>query len=266
MSFAIKPPKIVIKIVQNHGWSYWYVIQYIFLISKNKKKILLSLNKFSDSKFKIEPQDVTSPEHSSLVHTPNSSAQNTDEEDDSVGEDSTSTRSLNYKQQRREAHTKAEQKRRDAIKHGYEELQEIVPKCHQNETSGYKISKAAVLQKSIEYISFLHKDKKKQEDELSTLQKEVMALRIIQKNYETMLQNQNQTPHNESTLSEDMKFEVPKNVMDEMFVSFEALPMDTFSELTSSSTAWVEEHCKPHLLRKIVDQTIQTVQNQHKNE
>uniref|UniRef100_A0A336LGD8 CSON009079 protein n=1 Tax=Culicoides sonorensis TaxID=179676 RepID=A0A336LGD8_CULSO len=164
-------------------------------------------------------------------------------------------------QRRREAHTQAEQKRRDAIKRGYEELQDIVPMCQQNETSGYKISKAAVLQKSIEYISFLHKEKKKQEDELSTLQKEVMALRIIQKNYETMLQNQQTAPHNENTLSEDMKFEVLKNVMDEMFISFETLPMDSFAELTSSSTAWVEEHCKPHLLRKIVDRTIQKVQS-----
>lgn len=112
----------------------------------------------------------------------------------------------------------------------------------------------------------MHKEKKRQEDELSTLQKEVMALRIIQKNYETMLQNQQTTPHNDNTLSEDMKFEVLKNVMDEMFVTFEALPMDTFAELTSSSTAWVEEQCKPHLLRKIVDRTIQKVQANHNTE
>lgn len=223
----------------------------------------MTSNLFTDSKFKIEPQDATSPEQNSR----NSSTQNTDEEDDSVGEDSTkSSNSLSYKQRRREAHTQAEQKRRDAIKRGYEELQEIVPQCHQNETSGYKISKAAVLQKSIEYISCMHKEKKRQEDELSTLQKEVMALRIIQKNYETMLQNQQTTPHNDNTLSEDMKFEVLKNVMDEMFVTFEALPMDTFAELTSSSTAWVEEQCKPHLLRKIVDRTIQKVQANHNTE
>lgn len=254
----------MINIVQiiNNGRSTWYVTN-LCLISYTYD-VFYCLSNITDSKFKIEPQDATSPEQSSLVHTPNSSTQNTDEEDDSVGEDSTrSSNSLSYKQRRREAHTQAEQKRRDAIKRGYEELQEIVPMCQQNDTSGYKISKAAVLQKSIEYISYLHKEKKKQEDDLSTLQKEVMALRIIEKNYETMLQNQSATPHNENTLSEDMKFEVLKNVMDEMFVSFEDLPMDTFAELTSSSTAWVEEHCKPNLLRKIVDRTIQKVQNNH---
>lgn len=213
-----------------------------------------------DVKLKSEPTDATSPEHSSLVHTPNSSTQNTDEDDDSVGEDSTkSSNSLSYKQRRREAHTQAEQKRRDAIKKGYEVLQEIVPTCQQQDASGYKISKATVLQKSIEYISYLHQQKKKQEEEFSVLQKEVNALKIIQSNYESMLKNQQAAPHAESSLSEDLKFEVLKNIMDEMFVSFEALPMDTFLELTSSSTSWIEEHCKPHMLRDIVNRTLDQV-------
>lgn len=92
------------------------------------------------------------------------------------------------------------------------------------------------------------------------LQKEVMALRIIQKNYETMLQNQQAAPHAESSLSEDLKFEVLQNVMDEMFASFQNLPMENFTELTSSSTSWIEEHCKPHLLREIVSRSLEKVQ------
>lgn len=32
---------------------------------------------------------------------------------------------------------------------------------------------------AIDYIQFLHKEKKKQEDEVSTLRKEVMALKIM---------------------------------------------------------------------------------------
>ena len=59
---------------------------------------------------------------------------------------------ISYKERRREAHTQAEQKRRDAIKKGYDSLQDLVPTCQQNDTSGYKLSKATVLQKSIEYI------------------------------------------------------------------------------------------------------------------
>lgn len=66
-----------------------------------------------------------------------------DDDDDSGGEGTKNT-SLSYKERRREAHTQAEQKRRDAIKRGYDSLQDLVPTCQQNETSGYKLSKATV--------------------------------------------------------------------------------------------------------------------------
>lgn len=46
------------------------------------------------------------------------------------------TSSLSYKERRREAHTQAEQKRRDAIKKGYDSLQELVPTCQQTDASG----------------------------------------------------------------------------------------------------------------------------------
>lgn len=46
--------------------------------------------------------------------------------------------SLSYKERRREAHTQAEQKRRDAIKKGYDSLQELVPTCQQTDVSGTK--------------------------------------------------------------------------------------------------------------------------------
>lgn len=200
----------------------------------------------------------------SYNRTPNSSNQNTESDDDSDNAKGGNTAS--YRQRRREAHTQAEQKRRDAIKRGYEELQDIVPTCQQSDTSGYKISKATVLQKSIDYIGYLHQQKKKQEDEYGVLQKEVLALRIIQKNYETMLQNHNQAaPNTECSLTEDVKFETLQNIMDDMFESFQQLPMDTFQELTQSSTSWIEEHCKPHLLRDIVSHSLQNVREKHEN-
>ncbi|XP_058826264.1 max-like protein X isoform X2 [Topomyia yanbarensis] len=189
------------------------------------------------------------------VHTPTSSAHNTEDEEDSGDNKSNST--LSYKERRREAHTQAEQKRRDAIKKGYDSLQELVPTCQQTDASGYKLSKASVLQKSIDYIGYLHQHKKKQEDERTSLQKEVMALRIIQKNYEHMLQNQQQSPgRTEARLSDDVKFQVFKAIMDEMFATFDQLPMNDFSELTSGVIPWLEEHCKPHLLRDAVNRTL----------
>ena len=64
-------------------------------------------------------------------------------------DDDSDTRStVSYKERRREAHTYAEQKRRDAIKRGYEDLQKIVPTCQQTDSLGSsKLSKATILQR-----------------------------------------------------------------------------------------------------------------------
>ena len=62
---------------------------------------------------------------------------------------------MSYKERRREAHTQAEQKRRDAIKKGYEYLQDLVPNINDDgspASSNAKASKAVVLQKAIEHI------------------------------------------------------------------------------------------------------------------
>ncbi|KRT83296.1 HLH domain containing protein, partial [Oryctes borbonicus] len=118
------------------------------------------------------------------INTPSTSSHNTDEENDS---DISKSSPLSYKDRRREAHIQNEQKRRDAIRKGYDTLQELVPKCQQADLSGYKLSKATVLQKSIDYIQYLQKQKRKQEEERKSLQKEVLALKIMQQNYEQIV-------------------------------------------------------------------------------
>ncbi len=72
------------------------------------------------------------------VYSSRCSSTHSSEDDDS------DNKSRSYKERRREAHTQAEQKRRDAIKKGYDALQELVPTCQQNDSSGYKMSKATV--------------------------------------------------------------------------------------------------------------------------
>jgi hypothetical protein len=105
-----------------------------------------------------------------------SSAQNTDDEDS----DGATGKQATGKDRRREAHTHAEQKRRDSIKKGYEDLTCLVPTCQQPDSiSSQKLSKAAVLQKSIDYMQFLLAEKKKKEEELENLRREVTALRIM---------------------------------------------------------------------------------------
>ena len=146
--------------------------------------------RIQDDYVKSEPASPAEQKnYTSRASSTHSSAHNSEDEDDSG--DNKDNSSLSYKERRREAHTQAEQKRRDAIKKGYDSLQDLVPTCQQHDSSsGYKLSKATVLQKSIDYIGFLHQQKKKQEDELKIKEKEVKALRIIQRNYENMLQNQ----------------------------------------------------------------------------
>ena len=71
---------------------------------------------------------------------------------DDEDSDGRSHSAMSYKERRREAHTQAEQKRRDAIKKGYEYLQDLVPSINEDTSpsaSNAKASKAVVLQKAI---------------------------------------------------------------------------------------------------------------------
>lgn len=74
---------------------------------------------------------------------------------------------------------------------------------------GYKLSKATVLQKSIDYIQYLQQQKKKQEEERNALRKEVVALTIMQTNYEQIVKAQQSQPgHTEARVSDEVKFSV----------------------------------------------------------
>lgn len=164
-----------------------------------------------------------------------------------------STPTFGYKERRREAHTQAEQKRRDAIKKGYEDLQYMVPTCQQQDSiSSYKLSKATILQRSIEYIQYLQKSKQKQEHELKTLRKEVYALQIMKANYEQMVKQHHLSQPGQQTnqMSEQAKFEIFQAICDSLFKSFDQyVSFGNFNQLSASIFSWLEEHCKPQTLR-----------------
>ncbi|KAK3596292.1 hypothetical protein CHS0354_009788 [Potamilus streckersoni] len=176
-----------------------------------------------------------------------SSAHNTDDED-SEG----SKTPLSYKDRRREAHTAAEQKRRDAIKKGYDELQNIVPTClNPDQLGASKLSKATVLQKSIDYIQYLNQQKKKQEEDLDSLRKEVMALKIMKANYEHIVKTHQNTPvAGQNQVSDQAKFQVFQQIMDTLFQSFNAtISVANFAELSACVFSWLEEYCKPQVIK-----------------
>ncbi|CAH0383314.1 unnamed protein product [Bemisia tabaci] len=171
------------------------------------------------------------------------------EDDDSEGKGSP----VSYKERRREAHTQAEQKRRDAIKKGYDSLQDLVHTCQHTDASSYKMSKATVLQKSIDYIQFLLRQKKVLEEERNALRKEVMALRIMQANYELMVKAQQNTPgQTETRISDQVKFQVFQNIMEELYKTFSTISVANFDVLSASVFSWLEENCKPQKLRDMV--------------
>jgi len=225
------------------------------------------LNK--DESFKLEPISPSERDQgfafsrcssTGSLNTLSSSAHNSDDDDDSDGKSS-----LSYKERRREAHTQAEQKRRDAIKKGYDSLQELVPMCQQNDSlSGYKLSKATILQKSIDYIQYLLQQKKKQEDELAALRKEVVALQIMKVNYEQIVKaHQNQPGNAALQVSDEVKFQVFQAIMDSLFHTFNCtISVTNFTELSACIFSWLEEHCKPQTLRDMVINILQHLKSQ----
>ncbi|XP_023245162.1 max-like protein X isoform X1 [Copidosoma floridanum] len=218
----------------------------------------------SDGDNKLEPSSPIDKNNFSRcnstgsVNTPSSSAHNTEDEDS----DNKSSM-LSYKERRREAHTQAEQKRRDAIKRGYDALQDLVPNCQQPEASGYKLSKASVLQKSIDYIQFQLQKKKDEEEERNALRKEVIALRIMKTNYEQIVKaHQTQPGHSETRISDETKFQVFQAIMDRLFLSFDNISVANFSELSACVFSWLEENCKPQTLREVVMSVLTQFANQ----
>jgi len=223
-----------------------------------------------DDSFKLEPVSPSEKVHFAFsrcsstgsINTLSSSANNTDDDEDDTDGGSSS---MSYKERRREAHTQAEQKRRDAIKKGYDSLQELVPMCQQNDSlSGYKLSKATILQKSIDYTQYLLQQKKKQEDELTALRKEVVALQIMKVNYEQIVKAHQNLPGNAALqVSDEVKFSVFQAIMESLFVSFNcALSTANFTELSACVFSWLEEHCKPQILRDLVIGIIQQLKSQ----
>nr|XP_017204694.2 max-like protein X isoform X1 [Oryctolagus cuniculus] len=199
----------------------------------------------------------------SIGSTSASSVPNTDDEDSDYHQESYKE---SYKDRRRRAHTQAEQKRRDAIKRGYDDLQTIVPTCQQQDFSigSQKLSKAIVLQKTIDYIQFLHKEKKKQEEEVSTLRKDVTALKIMKVNYEQIVKAHQDNPsEGKDQVSDQVKFNVFQGIMDSLFQSFNAsISVASFQELSACVFNWIEEHCKPQTLREIVVGVLHQLKNQ----
>lgn len=89
---------------------------------------------------------------------------------------------------------------------------------------------------------------------MSTLRKDVTALKIMKVNYEQIVKAHQDNPHEgEDQVSDQVKFNVFQGIMDSLFQSFNAsISVASFQELSACVFSWIEEHCKPQTLREIV--------------
>ncbi|XP_065839254.1 max-like protein X [Oscarella lobularis] len=170
----------------------------------------------------------------------------------------------NRKTARRMAHTVAEQRRRDQIKKGYDELQRVVPTCNEQGLAAQKVSKALVLHKAIEYISFLQHQNSTIEDELERLRKEVTALQIMKENYEQIAQaHKSSSFHSQNQISSETKFDLFRQIMDTHFQTFNAaVSVSNFEALSASVFSWLEEYCQPTVTREIAIAVLRSINQQ----
>lgn len=108
-------------------------------------------------------------------------------------------------------------------------------------------------------MSYLKQQKQKQEEDRSAMLKEVKALRILQKNYEHMLQNQQASSQQMEAVSDEVKFQVFQAIMDEMFLSFDKLPMSDFNELVNSVCEWLESSFSSMYIKQIAQQSLNNI-------
>jgi len=188
----------------------------------------------------------------------NSSLQNSDDDDDDFGDNDTTGLNGSIKsreEKRRLSHTAAEQKRRNAIKQGYELLKARLPNCQQTDPYiSMRITRATTLEQTIDYIHELEKEKDKHEQELDSLKKEIIALKIMKSNYEEILQYHRNMPKDNSVeINDEAKFDLFVKFADNLFQSFSSMICtNTFSELTSSTLNWLEQMCSSNNLKNLV--------------
>merc|ERR1719427_487539 len=163
---------------------------------------------------------------------------------------------------KRNAHTAAEQKRRNAIKNALEQLHHLIPGCNQTDlpTAGIisKTSKAQVLQKAIDYVNYMQRDRGRKKQEIAELEKKLAALKIMKDNYELLVKSSDEPV--KAQISDEVKFTVFKHIMTNLWETFNSsVAIDTFQTLSGSVISWLEECCKPEAIKNVIMKAIHLV-------
>ncbi|VDO00114.1 unnamed protein product [Rodentolepis nana] len=178
---------------------------------------------------------------------------------------------VDVRARRRKLHTEAEQRRRDAIKRGFDSLLELIPSTKAGAAnSRFRMSKATILNRCnylishyLVAISMILKGSKIQNQkrmEIEMLKNKVQALKILKSSYERMSSASNYTTENEDTaITEQYKLQLFQMFMESLFQSFDATVTEsTFSVLSDQIVNWLENTCKPELLHRIMEHLLDT--------
>nr|CAH8842116.1 unnamed protein product [Trichobilharzia regenti] len=186
-------------------------------------------------------------------------------ESDLDDENFSSVENYGIRERRRKLHTEAEQRRRNAIKRGFEGLLELVHPMKSESTSNVRMSKSSILSKAITMIERLGKQKHQKLSEVESLEKEVKALRILCLNYEKMVQNNPDSGcRTVEPISDETKLEVFRMFSGALFSSFEdRIAFSSFSDLSASVINWIEESCKPEKMAFVMDSVLASILNQN---
>ncbi|KAL5111853.1 Max-like protein X [Taenia crassiceps] len=160
---------------------------------------------------------------------------------------------------RRKLHTEAEQRRRDAIKRGFDSLLELIPPAKTGPAnSHFRMSKAAVLNRSISMILKASKVQTQKRLEIETLRKKVQALQILKASYERMSSATTYAAETHDTVITDQyKLYLFQMFMENLFSSFDSnVSALSLPELSDQIITWLETSCKPESLHQIMERLL----------
>ncbi|VDD76552.1 unnamed protein product [Mesocestoides corti] len=169
--------------------------------------------------------------------------------------------SAEVRARRRKLHTEAEQRRRDAIKRGFDSLLELIPPVKSGTgNSVFRMSKATILNRSISMILKASKLQTQKELEIETLRKKVQALQILKASYERMSSTCSYaTEAQGSVITEQFKLQLFQMFMENLFQSFDSfVSQSALPELSEQIITWLESICKPEFLHRTMEHLLES--------
>ncbi|CAI7995958.1 Carbohydrate-responsive element-binding protein, partial [Geodia barretti] len=170
-----------------------------------------------------------------------------------------------FKEIKRQSHITAEQRRRGTIKQGFDQLQTIVV-----DPSSYpsgKVSKATVLEKTVEFIERAHHDRDQREKQVQALRREQeelnAAIAECQENLpasgvpvtrQRFEENRRRfQEYIQRRTLQNYKFWIYSLILKQLFESYNStVSTGNHDELCRTVLAWFEQNCSLHALRPVV--------------